>query len=221
VSVRHALAALLLLAGGAARAQDTDPAQLMARLEQRLLEARRVTVEATIEARGAIAVNLKGRSELRDRNRAELAWQGDFAGKPADLALKSDAATLQLRNGAKTREDGVGAESNRALLIGMARMGVLHNLARLTGLQAPDHAQAGVEQWVRLDSYRPTTFATGGDLEGTMSFGFDMVVAGTVGGSARLWLDPSTGLPRRRQVTVRFPQGDMVVLEDYTKFVVE
>ena len=215
-----AVAALGLLFGTAASAQD-DPATLIAQLEARLLAAKHIAIEATIESRGVVESNLKGRSELLDRNRAIWSYAGTFAGKPADLALASDGRALQMKSGARAGEEPVGRESNRALLIGLLRMGLLHNLARLSGLAGPDHAQGGVEQWAQLDSFRPTTYAVGGDLEGMMSFGFDLVVAGTVSGSERLWLDPATGLPRRRQLTVRFAQGEMVVTEDYTRFVVE
>ena len=216
----RALLAALLLASAVAEAQE-DGAVLMARLEARLLAARHVAIEATIESRGVVPSVLKGRSELLDRNRASWTYAGSFAGAAADLALVADGRAVQLKNGALAREEPVASESNRALLIGLTRMGLLHNLARLTGLRAADHAHGGVEQWVRLDSFRPTTFAQGGELEGMMSFGFDLVVAGQHSGSARLWLDPASGLPRRRTQTVRFPQGEMTVIEDYTRFEVE
>ena len=219
-SNRALLAVAALALSAAASAQD-DPAALITQLEVRLLAAQHVAIEATIESHGVIPSNLKGRSELFDRNRATWSYAGDFAGQPAELSLASDGRALDMKSGTRAEQGPVGPESNRALLIGLVRMGLLHNLARLSGLAAPDHAQGGVEQWVRLDSFRPTTYAIGGDLEGMMSFGFDLVVAGNTSGSARLWLDPATGLPRRRQLTVRFPQGDMTVTEDYTRFLVE
>ena len=218
----RAIAAFLLaLAATAATAQETEPAALMAQLEARLLAARHVAIEATITSQGVVPSRLKGRSELQDRNRATVAYAGEFAGKPADLALSVEGGALRARSGATTREEPVGRESNRALLIGLTRMGLLHNLARLSSALGPDHAQGGVEQWITLDSFRPITYAQGGELEGLMSFGFDLVVAGTPSASARLWLDPATGLPRRRQQTVRFPQGELTVIEDYTRFEVQ
>lgn len=212
------LFALLSLAAATAAAQDLEPAALMAQLEARLLAARHVAIEATIVSQGVVPARLQGRSELLDRNRAAWSYAGEFAGKPADLALSVDGSALRLRSGAASREAPVAPESNRALLIGLTRMGLLHNLARLSSTLGPDHAQGGVERWITLDSFRPITYAQGGELEGLMSFGFDLLVAGTPSASARLWLDPATGLPRRRQQTVRFPQGEMTVVEDYTRF---
>ena len=217
----RALAMALLLACAAAPAQELDGPALLAQLEQRLLAARRVAIEATIESTGAIPASLKGRGELRERNRATVTFAGSFAGRAADLALLADGRIARLKNGAQVRTEPVGREANRAVLLGLTRMGLLHNLARLTSLSGADHGHGGVEQWVSLDGFRPTTFAQGGELAGLMSFGFDVMVAGAPSASARLWIDPATGLPRRRQQTVRFPQGEMTVIENYTRFEVE
>lgn len=218
---RRLAAAGLLLASAAASAQELDGAALLAQLEQRLLGAQRVAIEATIEASGVIPARLAGRIELLDRNRASVAYAGSFAGKSADLALQADGRLAHLKSGAQGRAEPVGGETNRAVLLGLTRMGLLHNLARVSALAGVEHAQGGIEQWVRLDAFRPTTFAQGGELAGTMSFGFDVVVAGNAAASARLWIDPGTGLPRRRQQTVRFAQGEMTVVENYTRFEVE
>lgn len=219
------LAAGLLLASAVASAQDADGLadgpSVIAHLEQRLLAARRVVIEATIESTGVIPATLRGRSEVLERNRARAAYAGSFAGRVADLALHADGIQAHLKSGAQGRTEPVGRDANRALLLGLTRMGLLHNIARLTSLSGADHAHGGLEQWVWLDSFRPVTFAQGGELEGMMSFGFDVLVAGTPSASARLWIDPATGLPRRRQQVVRFPQGELTVVETYTRFDLE
>ena len=217
---RGALALALLLGAPAAGAADEDPVQLMSALEARLIHARHVLIEAQIEARGAIAASLTGRTELFDRNRARAEYHGQFAAAPADLSFEIDSRITQLRSGAAQRAEPTGPEANRALIVGLTRMGLLHDLARLHELKPPDHAAGGADGWIRLDSFRPTTYVLGGDLEGAMSFGFDVVVGNAVS-PARVWLDPDSGLPRRRQITVHFPQGDMTVVEDYLRFVVE
>lgn len=216
---------LLLLFGVSASGQDLavadDPLQRVAQLEARLLAAKRVAIEASIESSGFISSKLKGRSELQDRNRANLSYTGEFGGKPAELSLIADGRALELRGGAQTRREALGRESNRALLIGFVRIGLLHTLARLALPQGPDHGAGGVEQWVVLDAFRPTTYAQEGDLVGATSVGFDLLIDGQTAGSARLWFDPASGLPRRRVLTLFRPEGDTTVVEDYTRFVVE
>jgi hypothetical protein len=216
--IRGGCIAALLLAP-AAFAAGEDPAQLLQQFEARLIAARHVLIEARIEARGAVTARLSGRTELFDRNRAQILYTGTFAGQPGRISLQSDGRLLDLQSGDARRMVRVGRESNRALIVGLMRMGLLHNLARAQSLEGPDHADGGVEQWVRVDNFRPTTYILGGALEGTMSFGFDLVVGEPA--PARLWLAPETNLPRRRELTVHFPQGDMNVVEEYTRFVIE
>jgi hypothetical protein len=218
---RGLAAACLSLLAAPAQAAGEDPALMMDQLEARLLAARRVTIEAQIESRGVVESRLDGVSELHERNRTSMAYAGEFAGKPANLALATDGRVLELRQGAERARDASPPQCNRAVLVGFARMGLLHNLARLAGLQGPDHGAGGVEQWITLESFRPTTFAQSGELEGLMSFGFDLVVYGVPSASARIWMDPASGLPRRREQTVRFAAGEMRVVETYTRFEVE
>lgn len=204
-----------------AHALGEDPVELMAQFESKLKAARRIVIQSDIEASGSIAVKLSGRTELDERNVARVEYKGEFAGKPVTLSYASDGRALKVGNGAGQQAVPVEPESNHAILIGFARMGVLHNLARALSLQGPDHARADVAQWVVLDSFRPTTYAVDGELEGLMSFGFDLVVDGETSGSARIWMDPATGLPKRRAVVVRFPQGDMNVVESYRELRLE
>lgn len=221
LSARQWLVLSLLAASAAATAQVQDPAVVMAQLEARVLAARRVLVDADIETFGAVTARLTGQGELLDRNRASLAYAGSFAGSPVELGLSADGRILQWRRGGDTRQEAVARESNRALLLGLLRMGLLHNLSRGAGLPGLDIARATTEPGIALDSFRPTTFVLGGELEGSMSFGFDVMAGADVAGAVRLWLHPVSGLPRRRQLTVRLAQGDLTVVEDYRRFTLE
>jgi hypothetical protein len=212
---------MTLLISVPAFAVGEDGAELMAQLQARLLGARRVEIESDIQSRGVVFSQLRGSARIAERNQLNLSYNGQFGPKPAVLTLAADGRSLELRNGANSRVEPVPGEANRALLIGLLRMGQLHNLARLSGLQGPDHGDGAVDRWVTLDNFRPTTYILGGELEGTLSFGFDVLVDGTPAGSARLWLDPASGLPRRREQTVNFAAGDMTVVENYTRFAVE
>lgn len=210
-----------VLCGENAFAVGEDGAELMAQLQTRLLSAKRVVIESDIQSRGVLFSQLKGVARIDERNQLQLDYNGQFGAKPATLLLAANGRSQELRNGAGYRREPVPHEANRAVLIGFLRMGLLHNLARLSGLQPPDHGAGGVERWVTLDNFRPTTYILGGDLEGTLSFGFDVMVDGVLAASARLWLDPATGLPRRREQTVNFARGEMTVVENYVRFEVE
>lgn len=209
---------LLLSAAPAAYAEGEEPPQLMRALEARLLAAPGITIEADVRATGALVAALSGRLELRERNRANASWQGELRGAPVQLALSSDGRALELKGGAQTRSAGTERESNRALIAGVLRTGLAHNLLRISSGQGPDHAEGGVESWATLEGFRPTTYGLSGDMQGAMSFGFDLVLDGVNAGSVRLWLDPVTGLPRRRLVVMRSPEGESTIVEDYRRF---
>jgi hypothetical protein len=115
-------------------------------------------------------------------------------------------------NGEDTFSDRAPAHVREAMLIGMARMGLLHNLARLVAAMPPDRAAGGVTDWVRAEDIgwvSPVERSAG------PGFRFRILVAGQDAGDAELWLDEA-GLPLRRDQTVRFPQGDMRVREDFS-----
>ncbi len=98
-------------------------------------------------------------------------------------------------------------------LIGLTHMGILHNLARSSESALPDHAGGGVREWVAAESF---TLAFGRDSAPS----FDLIVAGTPSGSVTLDIGPS-GLPAERHQTVRFPSGDMHLVERYSDVTIE
>ena len=99
-----------------------------------------------------------------------------------------------------------------ALVVGLTRMGVLHNLAMLVGGAAPARAEGGVEDWVQTVDHRPLSPAP---AEGE-AICFGLRVEGEPSGEATLWLD-ADGMPTRREQIVPFPEGEMRVVERYER----
>ena len=218
------LALLIVTAAATAApafAEDEDTVAMLKAVEARLLAARKLTIEADITARGAHTAQHSGRLELAERNRACARWQGLLRGAPVTLALASDGRALDLKAGALTRTEGVARESNRALIAGALRTGLLHNVLRLQVLQGPDHAGGGAQEWATAEAFRPTTYGLDGEMRGAASFGYDILLDGKDAGSVRIWLDAATGLPRRQQFTLRGPEGETTVTEDYRRFSLE
>lgn len=211
----------LLLAAPLAQGAGGDPLQLMRELEVRVLAARHVIIEADVRASGALSAHLTGRTEFLERNRAHAQYAGDLQGRAASLEYSSDGRSGEIRNGDAKWAEGLGSESNHAGLVGVLRLGLWHNLSRMSVLQGPEHAGGGIEAWSMPDGFRPTTYALGGEFPGAMSFGYDLMLDGRNAGNVRLWLDPVSGLPRRRQMTLKLPQGEATVVEDYTRFTLE
>lgn len=188
---------------------SSDPAAEFFSLEERLLRADRIRFDFAITAEGAVEADIQGSLEVGPGADAELVASGMFAGQPADLRLRSNQNALEFGNGTSLERTETPAYLKDALVIGVTRMGILHNLARLTGTTAPDHAEGGVSDWVTVGR-----FAAGAD-----SLSFDLTVAGEPAGSAVLVVD-SNRLPTLRRQTVEFPSGQMRVVERYSGFTI-
>jgi hypothetical protein len=207
---------VLLLSGCAAapkepiRAPPPDPGELLLRdLEQRLLRAKSVLVVSTLESSGAVNARLAARLVVGDGQRALLDVDGTFEGKPAHARLRSDGEELVLN---KLPPAPVPAELRDSLLLGLVRMGLLHNAALSVANEAPDHADGGVHHWVRIERARAGEPAT--------DISFDIVLARKPVGRAALSLDEQ-GRPTKRKQRVDLDVGELVVHERYDVFEVD
>ncbi|MFV8754728.1 hypothetical protein ACNOYE_29630 [Nannocystaceae bacterium ST9] len=203
-----------------AGADDQDPTRVMAELEDRMIAASRVEFEFSIESEGALISSLSGRVRWRRDGEVSLSATGEFAGQPQQLELRGDATTLTTIVAGSERWTGARPpELIEALVLGLTHMGLLHNLAVLTGGMPPDHADAGAREWLATDDLElgPPESRAGTQAS---SLEFVIVVAGQAVGRATLWLD-ADGLPIERRQSVEFPTGEMRVIERYANFVIE
>lgn len=209
-------ALLVLFASCAARPPwPPDATDALAAVEARMLDAPTARVDYRITAEGAFSADLTGTLGLGERDRALLIGNGSFGGMPQQLLLVAEDGTMR-----GTRADSLAFETSQpvalreALLLGLTRMGLLHNLARLTAGQPPDHAEQGVEGWIEAHS---ATWGPRGEIDerAAQALHFKLRVAGTEAADITLWLDAETGWPAGRDQTVAFPNGTMTVTERY------
>lgn len=181
--------------------------------EDRLLNAGTVKLDFHVSAEGAFEADLRGALDIGPKDQILLTATGHFGGKPVDLLLRSEDQKIELGNGTNRTKTASPAHLQEALLIGFTRMGILHNLARLTGAMAPDHADGGVREWVTVGSFA----AEAADPD---ALSFEITVAGQPAGSASLEVD-SHGRPIVRRQTVQFPSGEMRVVERYSAVTID
>lgn len=203
---------VLLLACGAEEERSSesplpDAASRLDELERRLLAADTVRFDFRVNAEGAVEAALVGALKIEGGG-IELTGTGHFAGQPVEVFLMSDGEHYEFGDPRSSQSLTEPAHLREALLIGFTRMGILHNLARLTGGETPDHADGGVREWVTVDSVLV-------DPTDSAAISFGLTVAGTRAGVASLHIG-TTGLPVMRRQTVAFPSGDMRVEERYS-----
>lgn len=183
-----------------------DALAVLAGLEDRLTAAPRVEIQARARAMGVIVADLRGTIVIEREVAATVEVKGSFAGTEIDTRWRSDAPVAENR---RDIQSPVWADS---LLIGITRMGAMHNWAMVVGGADPDIGNGDVRTWVQADQV-----AWKNDDPATRTLTFVIVVAGTPSGEAELTLD-DRGLPLRRDVTVHFPEGNMRVVETYSRF---
>jgi len=196
-------------AGGAV----VDAGAQLAALEARLLAAAELDVRAELVAEGAFTAKLRSSLALRG-DTAALRARGRFGDELVEAAVMVDGREQLALTNRGPRTDPAPPDARGALVIGLVRMGVLHNVARIVGGQGFDHAEGGAAQWVVA-----TDVAVGPErtIEGraARSLAFGIAVNGQPSGRATLWLHPDTGLPWLREQVVAFPGGEMRVTERY------
>jgi len=189
-------------------------------LESRLSAASSVRVEFETLGEGAVRSATRGVLETREDNRVQLEVAGEFQGRPIAPTLESDGSSMAGGDTAGRFEQETPRGLNDALLVGLSRMGLLHNIATLAGGAPPDRADGSVREWVTTSHHR----AAGQEVIGgvrTKGVGFMISVAGAPAAEATLHLDAETLLPVERRQTVRFEDGEMRVVERYTVFSID
>lgn len=185
-----------------------DPVAAFGGLETDLARARRVEITATAQSSGVFSSEITGTLDVEREHVVAIEIDGTFGDAPIAAAWRSDEPVDDAHSDVGSP---VWAD---AVLIGVTRMGALHNFARLVAGADPDHGNGDVRTWVQVDQ-----IAWKSGEPDTRTLTFAITVAGVPAGEAALILD-GRGLPLRREQTVHFPEGDMIVVEHYDRFVV-
>ena len=181
-----------------------DPGQsFLDELETRMLRAKSVHVQASAQSTGAVNSELAIELFLGEGQRARLEVKGTFEGRPASTWFICDGDQMKVRG---KPSEKAAPEVRDAVVVGMVRMGLLHNAALLIGGRGPDHASGGVRDFVRAERAKSGTPAT--DIT------YDVVIRHDVMGQATLSLSPEAK-PVKRTAEIHFEEGDMTVLEKY------
>jgi hypothetical protein len=203
---------ILCAAGPAPLACCGDPGREFAQLEEELLQRPELRVSFHITSQGAFAAELEGVLTLGAGSGTSLVAEGTFGDEPVTLSLSTSEGQMSGGSQERTFQEPLPNGMREALVIGLTRMGLLHNLARLVAGAPPDRADGTVREWVEVRGV--SWAASTEDAPGTRGIHFHIWVAGQPAGEATLWLGEG-GLPVFREQVVRFPGGEMRVVERY------
>src|SRR5262245_31683302 len=102
-----------------------DAVAVFADLERRLTEAAKVAGVARVHSLGFITSDLDGELHVEPERTSWLKVEGAFAGMPSKVTWTSEAPV------GKMAQDVQPVQWANGLLLGMTRMGVLHNWAKV------------------------------------------------------------------------------------------
>ena len=192
-----------------------------ARMEQRLLDAHEFELHYVITAEGAFSASLEGGIKLNANNVAEIWGTGNFGGDFMDYNFTSNGNIIFASIDDGSYDADVPAELNRAIVLGMTRMGLLHNVVRILSGELPDHASGGISDWVTVSG-----FSTGpqqkldGRSANAIPVHFSLSVDGTPSGTATIWEEATLRIPIGRDQVVQFETGEMRVKERYSQIII-
>ncbi len=195
----------LCLSACATRPPET-PEEIIIDIESRLLQAQRVAFDFEIQAIGVVNAKLEGRFEL-DGDLITLSYHGSYGQHKRAGRFTADATTMISMVNEKSKSSQRPTHLKEGLLIGLTRMGLLHNLAGLQGGSFPEHCSGGAQKTLELRNLN-----AGSDR----AVVFDLIVRGRHSASGSLWIDGP--VPTMRKQSVYFDQGSMEVNEQYRNF---
>lgn len=189
-----------------------DPATAFSALEGRLLAAKNVEILTRLRSEGAVTTEFVGHLRISQGRLVHLDFKGKREGEDAEALLLSDGEGMNGRPAPPALNEG--------LLVGLTRMGLLHNVYVISAGRDPDGTDGNVRQWVTVGAFRQGPVETVNRIRAA-SIEFTITVSGAQVAEATLFLHPETGLPLLRRQVVHFPQGDMRVVEAYGTFRVD
>lgn len=217
---------LLLLGLLAGCATGPRPVPTGASAAQRLLLAESVLAEGKnltgtfeIDSKGENAAHLTGTLQLLEGNALHLVAEGNFKSDPVQLELDSRDSAGVVRTTTKgpsvsSHRDPPASKIREAVALGLARMGLLHNLALLSLDQPVEKAHGGFPDFAKPILPNDGASETiNGEVCRRVEFGLE--VEGKNMGEASVCIAEATGLLLQRNQTVHFPTGDMTVTETF------
>ena len=191
-----------------------DAATDFALIEERLLSLGTVYLDFQVSFEGVVNSHIEGTLVLQSGQAARLAAGGTFDDRPVSLRLESDGSQISGGSASGDFQEPTPRALREGLVLGLTRMGLLHNLAKLSSGLPPDATDGTARLWVKPTDIRRGKAQVGPDRT-LLPFHFGILVSGRPSGEATLWVDADTFLPVRREQTVIFPEGEMRVVERY------
>jgi hypothetical protein len=162
---------------------------------------------------------MTGTLELIDGNALHLVAEGNYKSEPVQIELDSRDSSAINRTTTKgasvsSHRDPPASKLREAIALGLARMGLLHNLVTLALDKPIEKIDGGIDTWVKSIEVKDGASES---VDGEVCRRVESVVQvqGQRMGESSLCVSDITALPLQHDLTVHFPEGDMTLVETF------
>ncbi len=203
------LATILL---GCTSAPAEDPEAAFTTMEQRLLAASSISFDFQVAVEGVLEGAFTGSASVASDGALTIHAEGRFIERDLVMDLSTDADSIRMVTSEMSDVVPRQSDTFNAVVVGLTRMGFMHNLAALTTVSPPEQGEGGIQTWVTV-----TNFSESEVGEYSSGVAFDIFIEEERSSSAVLAI--IDGVPALRRQVVSFPGGEMIVTEEFSNLV--
>jgi len=192
------------------------PEEAFEEFERKVIALDNYQMTFTVSIEGLVESAIEGTITVRGGERIDLAADGTYDGRRVNVHLHADGTRLTGGTRAETFEAAPPEDFYSYFVMGYTRLGLSHLIMRLIANEPPLYPGSEEEEdvWAEI-----TYISTGerrfvGNVE-AFPFGMRYNVFGESMGEGRLWINVNSGLPFRREGSLRLEDGTVNVVEFY------
>ena len=207
--------------------ENANARRILEQVEKRLLDAKSIEIYAYVDTKEPYPRSMAGTLKLSNDGKLHGDFQGTIGPDKAKLLVDADGQALTISLNEDQRSGVQPKALREALLVSLMRIGFSNTLIAFSQLKPPEHAEGGVEDWIKIENVQLREAAVAqGYHNGEIALQFGFRVNGKPGGYTRLWISTQSGLPLRREqfFTYQTADGKEAVMrtdERYTTFIAD
>jgi hypothetical protein len=206
------------IAGQQRRQQPAEMSaeQAFAEFENTLYALRNYQMSFSVATEGAVVSELEGTVRVHGGTVISLTAEGTVGRQRVSVRFNADGTRLTGGTRADTFEKAAPEDFYRYYVQGLTRLGLTHLIMRLIDSEPPVFPETEEEEkdWASVNYASTGERRFVGNIE-AFPFGIRYSVFGEQIGEGRLWINVTSGLPFRREGSMRIERGVVELVEYY------
>ncbi len=193
-----------------------SPERAFGEFEQKLYALRDYQMTFSVGTEGAVQSKFEGTVRVRGGNFIDLSADGTYGRQRVAVHFNSDGTRLTGGTRAESFERAAPEDFYRYFVQGLTRLGLTHTVMQLLAIEPPVYPETEEEEkeWAEVSYVSTGERRFVGNVE-AFPFGIRYRVFGEALGEGRVWINVASGLPFRREGSLRLEEGVLNVVEHY------